>query len=277
MKHILNIIVVTIASALYAGFHWYENFTRVNWITSTEFTRPFVYRQLVPLIVRFLSGAIRADVALILVVTLAGVGFYVSLRLLGLNFGIQNELWALLVVLAGLSMFGDFRAAYDLMTAFLWTLALLFLFQNNKRNYAILFPILCLNRIETAILLIVLWVVFYRKDVMFVGYQISVFVVMYAGLNLWFADNYGSSMWVEPMENINRFLANPLLTLCHLLVFASVMAMAIRNWNNKDLRLKTSFLVLLPVFFGLYLVFGQAFEVRVFWEVMPIIGAMIVR
>lgn len=274
MKHFLNIIVVAIASAIYAGVHWYNNFTIVNWIMSTNLDKPFVYRQLVPMLVRGLSESMRMDVALILVVTLAGIGFYISLAFLGNHFGLKNELGFLITVLLGLLLFGMYRSSYDLMTAFLWTLALLFIFQHSQFLYAILFPIICLNRIETSIFLVGLWIVFYSKEWTFIVYQIVIFLSFYIGLYVTFSQNYGTSVWIEPAENLQKFLSNPRLLMLHISIFMAMIVLVLRNWSQKDYRLRRAFMVLLPVFLVLYVIFGQAFEIRVFWEMLPLVGIM---
>ena len=275
MKHALNLILVIIATVVYASVRWYDNLPIVNWITSTQYNRPFVYRQLVPFLARGLSEFVRIDFALIFIVTLAGVGLYVAIYKLGKHFGIHNELWALLVTLSGLILFGDYRASYDVMTACLWAWALLFMFQHDHKKYTLLFPILCFNRIETSIFLIILWAIFYPREIVFLLYQITVFVSMYLVLHLTFAENTGASAWVEPLENLQRFIHNPLLTMFHIYIFVLLMYVALRNWNKKDGRLRLAFVLLVPIFLGLYFVFGQAFEIRVFWEVVPVVGAML--
>lgn len=199
----------------------------------------------------------------------------------------RDEIYPVLIVFAGLVLFQFCHTIYDLATAFLFTLAFLYVFRANKVKYLIVFILACFNR-ETALLLIlfyvVLWFIFkltYGKrdtkySVGMILIQVYIYGLITYCLRLFFQYNIGLPLWVQPWQNLMRFVHNPLLTLVHISVTVLILWMVFRDWKYKSDYLKLAFLVITPVLVVMYLVFGQAYEVRVFWEIYPVVGLLMI-
>lgn len=268
-KLYLNSIVVGVVVYFYAAIYWIGG---VSSYTNEQYLKPWVYRVLVPILVNGLDNFVRHDLALVSIVVLSGVTFYLSLRNLVLYINdTVSELKILVSFLLGLVLFSYCRAPYDMMTGFLWTLGLLFIVQQKHIAFMVLFPFVCLNRIETAPLLIVAyWLRFPWKWQEVVGCGV-VFATIYLGLHTYFADNLGSSVWIEPWQNVLRFWYNPWRTLLHLFVTVVIVLRILIRTGYQPFYFQRLFIVLAPIFLILYLVVGQSFEVRVFTEIYPIL------
>lgn len=272
MKLKLNILFVAISTLVYASIYWLGN---THILEGEMSMKPFVYRQLVPILARIISSlGIRIDHAIIFVVVCSGVGFYLVLRELVFTYYPRNEMSEFLVVLSvliGLFLFQEYRAYYDLMTAFLFTLALLFIAQGKLISYLLLFPLICLNR-ETAFLLTVFLLVYNKNIVAFV-YQVAVWSLVRLSLSTVFSQ-YSGAVWVEPVENLQKFIENYPTTILHLFIIVTILFLIMMDWKFKPRFFVILFTVFAPLLSLMYIVFGQAFEVRVFWEIYPVIVAM---
>ena len=285
-KLFINTILVSVVSFVWASVYWLgnSNLWQVNLMLSTSLNRPWVYRQLVPSFARLISASgVRPDISIVLIVTFAGVGFYFSLRRLVFLLYKKSDLMEVLVIASvffGMFLFGRERLPYDLMTVFLFTLSLLLLAQDKFLAYCLLFPIVCLNR-ETGFLLIV-FTVFYDHDVrigrdsLVVLYQVLVWFAVRLGLLYAFRNNGGVDAFVMPVHNLQVFLAHPLYTLIHALVFGAILLLVVRHWWRKPLFLRKAFIIFMPILLVAYWVFGQPYELRVFWEVYPVTALLLI-
>ena len=271
MKIYLNSIVVAVVTFVYASSMWLGESAE---IVSTSYQRPFVYRQLVPFLVRFLDNFLPVDYTIILIVTLTGVGLYLALQSLAKFLGIENELGVLIVVLAGLALFSSYRKPYDLMTGLLWTLAILFIMQGEYKKFTALFVLVCFNRIDTASILLLVWAIFNFWRWEWVCANITIYILTFLGLRLLFMDNAGAEMWIEPIKNLQALFSFPMLLL-HLALSGIVLWLVFRNWERKSVLMRWVFLLLTPIFLVLYVVFGQAAEIRVFWELVPVVAVLV--
>lgn len=240
---------------------------------SLDAVKPFVYRQFVPLLARFLAWfGLRIDIAIVILMTAFGIGFYIALiRFASFFYDINNrgEIIVLTWAIACLALFGAFRKPYDLATAFLFTLALFYISKRETRNYLLLFPLVCLNR-ETAFLLIPIFFVFNPQNKAAHIYQVMVYALTTIILRFVFADNSGAAALIEPVENLWRFINDPTRTLFHLALTALLLWAVLQNWSNQPAFLRAAFLVMFPFLMLAYFVFGQAYETRVFWELVPV-------
>ena len=114
MKHYLNFTLVAVVSFFWSYIYYSGG------LYPEDYTRPFVYRQLVPLLARGIEffGA-PAGIALVVVMTVSGVGFYLALRKLAqefYNLSDWQELYLVGGVLVSLMVMGAYRKPYDLMT-----------------------------------------------------------------------------------------------------------------------------------------------------------------
>ena len=285
MKLYINSLFVGLVSFVWASIYWLgdANMWQVEKLTSLDLPKPWVYRQLVPELARLLSlTGLRIDYALALVVTLSGVAFYLSLRKLYFYYypeSSKGEIYVVGSVFVGMLVFGYNRLPYDLTTAFLMMLGLYYILTVQNWKYLIVFVFACLNR-ETSFLLILVYVVvlYYRKYGSYwwvTACQIYIYGLITYCLRLIFQYNPGSSLWVEPWQNLVRYANHPLQTIIYAMVLAVVLLRVFRNWNSKFYSLRLAFVVIAPILFVMFMVCGQAFEVRVFWEVYPLVVLLI--
>ena len=283
IKTILGTVIVSISTFAYAAIYWLgnQNLWQVELLTSLKLNKPWVYRQLVPILARSVASvlSIRIDLALVLVVTIAGVGFYLALRRLAFLFYKQNdkvEILLILLVLLGLIIFGYDRMPYDLMTAWLFTLAIRYIFLCMDNELLIVFSLACLNR-ETAFLLIIFLGVLAIKSgtrYLLTLQMVLIFVFVQLALRNVFYANAGQAGWIEPMQNLLRFANHPERTLLHGWITLGILLTACREWKLKPYFFRLAFWSMAPALMLMYIVFGQAFEVRVFWECYPILALL---
>jgi hypothetical protein len=239
----------------------------------------------VPVLARALASlGIRIDLALVLVVITAGVGFYLALRSLAFLFYKQDdqaEIMIILLVLIGMLIFYDERLPYDLMTACLFTLVLQALARSDHRRLLIVFTLACLNR-ETAFLLIIFHaaVLFLRQDVRQNGFRVLtiqtfIFCFVQLYLHLVFSENPGSVAWIEPKQNLLQFMDHPHLTILHGSITSLCLLLIYKDWTQKPYFLRLALISMGPPLVLMYLAFGQAFEIRIFWEIYPILGLLL--
>lgn len=268
MKIFLNSIVVSLCTFVWASVYWLgeSNMEQVRYITSLQLYKPWIYRQLVPIMVRRLEFlGMRIDWAIVFIVTLSGLGIYLVLQ----NLLPEYNLEVLGMYLLGIILLGYNRISYDLTTAFIFSLSFLLMYRDNTKFYLLLFPIFCINR-ETTFLLIIVYF-FWTRYVWGTIYQVAIFFGVQTALHRVFVNNDGVNAWIEPWYNILRFINNPAQTLFYLSVAGLFLWLICKDWNSKSSLFKIAFIVMAPIVSIMYLVFGQAFEVRVFWELYPVI------
>lgn len=288
-KVFIGYLFVTVAIALWASVHFLgpDKLVMDEIITSANFHRPWVYRALIPILARALSFVMPLDWAIVLLVTLSGVGFYHALRkLASVFYPITNrmELYLLGSVFAGLFLFWGYFTIYDLATACLFTMGLYYIYQYDFHRFIFVFVLACLNK-ETAILLVLLWFIrlnglkwrgFFHQLVY--SYAPAWFYLLISmQIRLYFHDNPGSTLWLEPLQNLQRFTADPARTALHLAATLLILGFVFRGWNHKPLFLRLAFVVFAPLLFAAYIVMGQAYEVRIFWELYPVLVLLVVQ
>jgi len=275
-------MIVSISTFAYAAIYWLgdRNLWQAELLTSMNLHKPWVYRQLAPILARALASlGIRIDLALVLVVTIAGAGFYLSLRSLAFLFYKQDdtvEILLIVLVLCGMIMFGYGRLPYDLFVACLFTLAFRSIFLCRDNELLIIFSLACLNR-ETSFLLIIFMGVLALKGgtrYLLTFQMVLIFVLVQLVLRTVFYDNGGLVGWIEPMQNLLRFANHPERTLLHAVITLVLLWTACRDWRLKPYYFKLAFVSMAPALTLLYIIFGQAFEVRVFWECYPILALL---
>lgn len=168
---------------------------------------------------------------------------------------------------------------YDLPTALLFTLALLLLEREKFGVYALLFPLVCLNR-ESAILLPLLFGVHFarrlerRRYLVHLAYQLVVYGTIRLALVGIFAAAPGAPFLVRPLENLQLYGQEPLATRLFLLFVATVGFWIAARWQQAPLLMRRAFALWAPVLVGMYLVSGVSFEVRVFVELLPVVAIL---
>lgn len=269
MKRTLELLV-TLSVLLYYNFvMWYGHVFELSQTVSLGYMKPYVYRQLVPYLIRGLEReGIRVDIATIIITTIAGIGFYLSLSALMKNIPI----YPMVFFIVSLFLFVVWHKIYDFMTAWLWTMLFIKLLNRDYRWFSVLFILICFNRIETALFVVPVYCL-QEKNWKFSSAMLSLSVVLFLFLRLYFSDNVGSSALIEPIQNLQRLASNWQTTLIHLFIFGTPFYLALQQKHP----IHSYYVVLFPVFVVLYLIFGQAFEVRVFWEVYPLLTFIFTR
>lgn len=282
MKLYLNSLIVAVVSFLWSYIYYADG------LWAEDYTRPFVYRQLVPLLARWIEFlGVPCNVALIVVMTLSGVGFYLAMRVLATEFYSLNgrlEIYLLVGTLASMLVLGIFRKPYDLMTACLFSLALYYIYTVRVWKYLLVLFLSSMNR-ETSFLLILLSSVFWLPDFPFrrirevltsnwlklVLSQLGIFLLVTFALRWVFAGTEGSDAWIEPTKNLLKFVHQTGRTILHLSVTGFLLWWMSRGWEHKSYYLRFAFGLFAPLLLLMYVVFGQAFEIRVFWEISPLV------
>ncbi len=168
---------------------------------------------------------------------------------------------------------------YDLSTAAFFAYGLGFLARGKVAAFLMLFPSACLNR-ETTLLLSMVYTVWcfgkmgWWKYLLGGMYQ----AVTFGAIRWWVVQLYASNpgvdfMW-RPIENLRLFGEHPLWTIFHWWIFAAIVWTFLRRRNLVPPFVRCAFLVLFPVMLVNYLLLGWSFEVRVFWEIVPVIVGM---
>ena len=274
MKTLLNSIVVAIVTYFWASIYWMN--PKNSWLWE-QYLKPWVQRPLVPWLIDIAEWlGIPENIATVFIVVLSGIGLYLALlALIRATNNTVSEWKVMLAVVAGLLAFHLCRTPYDLMTAFLWTVALIFIAKQNHLGYVLLFPVACLNRIETAPLLIFMyWLRFPKGKWVIIISQVVTLIVIHVWLKFLFADVTGATAWIEPLENLGKFWQSPLRTLLHLSVTVAILFRIVQRADYTPLYFQRVFIVFAPIFLILYVVFGQAFELRVFWEMFPLLAVL---
>lgn len=243
--------------------------------------KPFVYRQLVPVMARILTkiSGIRADVAVVTIIIFFAIGFAYSYRYLYTAFW-KNSFFAdfttiLCVELLFLLVVKD-KKIYDIATVFLITLALGLLARQKFVGFFLLYPLACLNR-ETTFLLTVFFAIFYFKRIdkrtywFGLVYQSLIYLAIRLALGLWFIHNPGTLAYYRPLENIRLYIAHPFTTFISVAFLLLILYFVINKWSGKPIFLRVGFVVFFPILMLLYVILGVSFEFRVFIEVYPIV------
>ena len=166
---------------------------------------------------------------------------------------------------------------YDFSTLLLFTLGLGLMVRAKWRAYLLIFVLGCLNK-ETAILLTLVFAVhFYRNPridrTRFAGI-LSLQIVVFAGIRLlvtWlFKENPGSLMEFHLHRHWDVFKRYPLLVMASTLLWILIAFLMFYKWKEKPNFLLHGTLIIIPLFI-LYMGWGWPYELRVFYEVYPIV------
>jgi hypothetical protein len=246
-----------------------------------EVARPFVYRALLPLLaeIGWWIAPLEPMYHQYLSIYLSLVGFVIGLRRLMLSFW-QPTATLTLVALASIPLIGPFllmeHYPYDLPMLCLFTWGLVWLAQQRWRWFLICYSVACFNK-ETTIFLTLIFLVSYypkRADLPFwrlLLMQLGIFVLVRAALMVIFRDFPGDTVWLHLGYHIQIYREWPWLTLTHLLGVSMVGVVVARNFHQKPFFLRQALLVTLPLMTVLFFLFGFPFEIRIFFEVYPLL------
>jgi hypothetical protein len=261
-------------------FSWESRASGLELMIRFTAYRPFVYRILVPVLIRVAELILPLDARTLATafMFLSLVGFVFALRYLYTTFWKPSPFMDLpsLASVLGLVLLLQHQKLYDLTTLFLFTLALSFLARGRFRSFLVLFPFACLNR-ETSVLLIPVFAVHSfrsmdrRTYARFLGAQVLICLVIWVCLLVLFRDNPTALTTLHLRAHLDAALYDVRHLIRLTLYAAGAAALMIWRWKTKPEFLRTSARVLIPLQVLLYFLVGAPFEMRIFAEVYPII------
>ncbi len=242
--------------------------------------KPFVTRVLVPLLIRGVAAILPlsldwiANVVmwLALLAYIAGM-FHLVSALWRRSILTDVLVWGALISLYPL-MFSLGRHIYDFATLCLFTWALATLAHKQWRAYLIVFLLSCINR-ETTALLIGVYIFHAYKLTTRSGlikwsvFQIASYLLVRATIIWIFWDNPGTLTESRPLLQIDALILRPYLSTIFIVAGVGIATLILFRWKLKSLFLRKAVIVILPALLISYLVFGNPFEIRVFYEAQP--------
>lgn len=252
--------------------------------TTGYIIKPYIFRALMPWVARQLMALfdLHADTVVVLLIALCGLGFALALRGLLLSlYAVPRIEIAVLVALGGLLILIDPFLIYDIANVTLWTLAIMCLWHKKIALYFLVFILASINR-ETSIFMILLFItLLYRHLPRREFFILSLFQAeVYALIQLAIRNNFhtaaGKPFWFTLWDNLQTYLDRPFVTGLHILILAGLFYLVAHNWEAKPKYIRLSFVVLMPLFAGMYFLFGQTFEYRVFAELYPLFVTLVV-
>lgn len=245
--------------------------------------KPYTYRLLLPILVKVIisivPGTTAKSVASVLIY-LSLLGFVISVRYFCSAFwkpSIFTDLMALLAPLAMTPLMFVANHIYDLSVLFFFTLGLAFLAHARLRSFLWLFPFVCLAK-ETALLLTLVFAVhFYRKIDRRLFYQIlTLQILMWNGIRFilkWiFWNNLGGDFEIHLRDWLYAVSIAPVLMfLIYAVAVLLLGLLIIRGWNSSPIFIRQVALFIVPLLSILHLFLGMPLELRVFFEVYPVV------
>jgi len=268
--------------------------------------KPFVYRALVPAVIRTVENAAPAAIEEklislsetgsvaelferygwahedMLAYLIAAAFLYGSLLLFVHAFGVlaksQYEMNPVfrrvlsLVALAGLPCFFRYYSyLYDFTHLILFCYALALMSRQRWAGYFPVFALACLSK-ETTVLLIALFCIHFWKDRRrswfwsAAALQALIFVFVKVWLRVLFKENLGGSLEFHLGHNLTL---QP-YDFSQIGIFAGLILLCARHWAEKPVFLKHAVWMLLPLV-GLTFLFGLLDEYRDYYEVYPVV------
>lgn len=271
--------------------------------------KPFVYRVLVPGIVRFITPLVPDSLTQAALdnpvwgqwITQLGDNSYTTetfITIIIMYGSVLGFTWAFGQLMAVLEysrattaimtigllllmpQYYGFGNIYDLPCLFLFTLALWLMAKMQWIWYLLAFTLASLNK-ETSILLTLIFIVHYwkrldRETYLFLAMvQFGIYGLIKAVLTLVFLNNPGSVVEYHLLDHLDIFRMAPFILVLSSLSVGIVAWLGYKNWKHKPAFIKSA-LVMIPPMIGLYVLFGYPFEIRVFLEALPVITLLTV-
>jgi len=271
-KRVLTLVIVVTMGYVYSSLNQY-------FIPDIS-ERPYVYRQLVPILSWAIQNFVHVsfDTSVRIVLLFSFVGMEEALRYFYNGFlkdDIRTEFYIILasslVILIGIYP----THTYDIPTVALFMYALSLLYRAKLIAFFLLFPIICLNR-ETAFLLILCFVVYTWKSLP--HYQIFLLTslggIIYLSIRMVLEFIYGNYPGYDMRINISKNLeifSHPYVIISHIIIILALVSMVQSKWIIVPSLIKDALLIFAPIIFIAYLVIGLAMEVRVFLEIVPLL------
>ncbi len=171
---------------------------------------------------------------------------------------------------------------YDYSGLFLFTLAFALLASGKWTQYLMIFTLACINK-ETAILLPLLFVILNyekwkaNKPILLKRLlaQLAIFIIIKSAITIIFYSNPGGFMEFHLFDyNFERFYRP--YSLYSLVSFIVLCILVFYKWKSKPIFLRKAALLIIPLF-SLILFWGVLDEIRVYYEVYPVIALLIIH
>ncbi len=264
---------------LYAYSWDYPRFPLQGMLEGTAH-RPFVTRALVPLVARIITGLlpVSAQGVVSALMFLSLLGFVWALRHLAHTFwppSARLDAAALLSLLGLAPLMFAFRLIYDFTTLFLFTLCLALMARERWAAFLAVYALSCVNR-ETTLLLPAVFLASYydrlpiRRLAALTAAQALIGLLIRGALAWHFRDNPGGNFEFSLFFQLLIYRHMPLESAAHGLLGAAALMLVAYGFRRKPLFLRRAFIVLAPSLLALYLLFGNPWEIRVFYELYPV-------
>lgn len=242
-------------------------------------SRPNAYRVLIPFLSRVLEAVSGQDAVtcMMVLVSFSAVGLFYSVRYLYTSFKNDNnaDIIALLACEITILPVMFYIKIYDLATALFFTISFAALARKKYGLYYLIFPIATLNRETTILLMMFFAIYFYRKMpvrnwMWGLLYQAIVYLILKSFVNIQFGHLPGSPFIWSWRLVVQAYASNYLLTSFLASAILLFVYLSLRRWQDKPHLLVSAFLFIFLSLLVLHLLFGMAFEVRVFSEILPV-------
>jgi hypothetical protein len=241
--------------------------------------RPYVYRVLAPILIdSFAKGLnISSEASCIMILYFSFIGFSLSFWYLATTF-LQKRSAKTVTLFAPLSLIPLLvvqHHIYDLPTLFFFTLALALLAREKFMAFLAVFFLTCLSK-ETSLLLILFFGLHFRKiPIRKFLYLLDAQILIYAAVRfslMWqFRNNPGSIVEFHFFDQLAGYQAQPFTAIILAMFVAFVLAISIYKIKEKPTFLRNAAITIGMPIAGLYIFFGMPFELRVFFEVAPVL------
>jgi hypothetical protein len=263
--------------------------------------KPFVYRVLVPVIIKSASAAIPQNIKQrindygvknVKYLTEKGKNIYLAdlliaafvwyLSIIGFALVMKKILTDVYIVdkrvlytiilfsVMGITIFFRYYSyIYDFTYLFLYSLSLYYLSKSKWALYLAAFILTTINK-ETSILLVMVYFIHYRNKlpkplfVKLLTAQLAIFIVIKTTINLIFINNPGS---IVEFHILNNIAMHP-FSLSDFIAFVVLVVAVVYDWKNKPIFAKQSLSVFIPLV-TLTLFLGLLSEFRDYYEVYP--------
>jgi hypothetical protein len=182
-----------------------------------------------------------------------------------------------------LIIFCNYGYVYDYTTLFLFTLSFLFLIRSQWRQYLLCFAIACINK-ETTILLAFIFLMYYRrrqeipKRTFLILFSIQVIIYAFIKFCLFviFSNNPGGNFEYYLPLHLIMFYGVPQRMIIFTIGQIAIFVGALYQWQQKPAALLHAASLAMPLCV-LYFFFGYPFEIRVFYEIYPMVLLLVLQ
>lgn len=242
-------------------------------IVNSAEEKPYVYRLFVPAVSRIMGELLsdRPERMMEFIFVVSAVLAFWAMKYLyesfykdGYTFAFVSSQFLFLICIIETKV-------YDYMTVAMFSFAMAFMARGKHRAFLILFPVATLNR-ETTFLLTFLYAVWFFRRMPYIqyflslAYQVSVYLLEKIIVQIVFSNNGGKPIYFEFFQVVSVYAQFwPVLFLV-----VPIIYIVIKSWDETPRFFQIAALTMIPAQIFLHLLFGKAFEIRVFAESVPV-------